>query len=182
MSKQGVTVSVPLHLFKDWAQDHKISVPNPPSGGLCISANGMTLGKLFIYKVPPTKTSVVFRRCTEVSQVINTNYAASYLCLQRTFVFRHQAISAQQNHMQRMKPWLQWWSWCRNAHKPHQRQQRGNLPSFLPNPGQEKGGIILPAGCDYHTCCWSPSLEECALNNPAYLRADTQKLLSPLFP
>lgn len=95
MSKQGVTVSVPLHLFKDWAQDHKISVPNPPSGGLCISANGMTLAKLFIYKVPPTKTSVVFRRCTEVSQVINTNYAASYLCLQRTFVFTHQAISAQ---------------------------------------------------------------------------------------
>lgn len=87
LSKQGVTVSVPLRLFEDWAQDHKISVPKPLSGGLCISENGTTLGKLCIYKVPPTKTSVVFRRCTEVSQVINTNYAASYLCFQRSSVF-----------------------------------------------------------------------------------------------
>lgn len=36
MSKQDITLTVILHLFKDWALDHKASLPSPLSGGLSI--------------------------------------------------------------------------------------------------------------------------------------------------
>jgi len=103
MSKQDITLSVILCLRKDWAQDHKISVLKPLGDGLCVSDNSMTLGKLFLYRVPGPKTSLVFWRCAEDSQVINANYAASYCSLQRLLALIHQVILTQQNVMQRRK-------------------------------------------------------------------------------
>lgn len=96
MSKQDITLTVILHLFKDWALDHKISLPSPLSGGLSISDNGVTLGKSRF--CTGYKTSVVFWRCAEISQVISTNYADSYCWLQRSFFLTHGAILTQQKH------------------------------------------------------------------------------------
>lgn len=43
MNKQDITLTVILHLLKDGAQDHKISLPKPLCSRLCILDNAVTL-------------------------------------------------------------------------------------------------------------------------------------------
>lgn len=106
MSKQDITLTVILHLFKDWARDHKISLSKPFSVWLCF----LDTGKMVLCRgcapkplVCTAKTGVVLQRFAEDSAVINTNYADSYRCVQRSFVLTHQAILTHQNIMQRRK-------------------------------------------------------------------------------
>lgn len=106
MSKQDITPTVILHLFKDWAQDHKISLSKPFSIWLCIlDAGSFILSRVWAPKpsVCTARAGLVLQRLTEHSAVINTNYADSYHRVQRSFVLTHQAILIHQNIMQRRK-------------------------------------------------------------------------------
>lgn len=151
MSKQDITLTVILHLFKDWARDHKISLSKPFSIWLCF----LDTGNIILYRVCAPKpwvctarTGVVLQRFTEDSAVINTNYAESYHCVQRSFVLTHQAIFTHQNIMQRRKLIAM----IELVQKLSQTSPEPAKRQFAKFPTQSRARKQW----DYYTCCGGP--------------------------
>lgn len=136
-----------------------------------------------MYRVPAPKTSVVFWRCAEISQVISTNYADSYRWLQRSFVLTHRAILTRQKHYAKKKTVVAMMELVQKLSQTSPDSAKKQFANLL---AQSRAGKRW----DCYTCCGSSSPEEpprrashcCALSNPGSLREDMKLLFSPLFP